>query len=77
MRPGLIHDRVASSPLVIDVFAVFAVFAVCRRVSSCVVVCRRAIVHFGVVDILCAKLLTIEYIDLAEQALQVRRSQLQ
>ena len=74
MRPGLIHDRVASSPLVIDVFAVFAV---CRRVSSCVVVCRRAIVHFGVVDILCAKLLTIEYIDLAEQALQVRRSQLQ
>jgi E3 ubiquitin-protein ligase TRIP12 len=31
---------------------------------------RRAVVHFGAVDILCAKLLSIEYIDLAEQSLQ-------
>eukprot|EP01050_Picozoa_sp_SAG11_P014149 SAG11_NODE_1713_length_4398_cov_5.942080_2_plen_211_part_00 len=31
---------------------------------------KRAIVHLGIVDSLCAKLLTIEYIDLAEQALQ-------
>jgi len=31
---------------------------------------RRTVVHSGCIDVLCAKLMTIEYIDLAEQSLQ-------